>query len=151
MPKFKDNNNHEWDITLSFPITKQIRQSFNGLDLLDPSFKSQEQLASDYLLLSDVLWALCKEQAGQISEAAFGTRVTGDALTRGLEALTAAIAEILPTEQRLILLAAEAHSKAMRETAVQKALDTINDPAFADRVIEQLERNIRARVDALVN
>jgi hypothetical protein len=107
MATFTDNKKRNWGIEISITVLKRVRneldlnlvQIFSG-DLLD-------RLAGDPLLLGELLWVLCAEQAHQrgVTPEEFG-HLSGDALAGpggALEALEVALADFFPTQKRSAL------------------------------------------------
>ena len=86
-----------WTIQLTAQLVNEVKQIFD-LDLMARSVAPFEQLAGDLVLLIDVLYVLCREQAterGMTSEQ-FGESLTPDSLVPAADALCRAIAEFRP-------------------------------------------------------
>ena len=104
------------------------------------------KLASDPLLLGDVLYAVCKPQADKedVTDEQFGEGLAGDSIAEATNALIEAIVAYLP-EQKRRLMEKAAEKQRQIETrglaAVEKHLD---DPNLVDRVVQDLERNLQA-------
>jgi Glu-tRNA(Gln) amidotransferase subunit E-like FAD-binding protein len=90
-------------------------QAFSG-DLL-------ERLAADPLLLGQLLWVLCREQAQEkkVSEEDFG-RLAGDGIEHATEGLLEALADFFPTRKRSALKVWMAKMKRMEGMAVDAAV-----------------------------
>lgn len=107
MATFKDNRGRSWGIEISITVLRRVR---NELDLnLVEIFSGDllDRLAGDPLLLGELLWVLCAEQAErlQVSPEEFGA-LAGDALAGpggALEALEVALADFFPTPKKSAL------------------------------------------------
>lgn len=144
MARFKDNNGREWSIALDAPTIRTVRKELDGLDLADSEGKTYQQIADDPLLLFDVLWLLCcdQAQAAGIDEHAFAPAIVGDACARATLALRDAIADFFPPQKRELLKAIENKGARLRELGMAKALEKLNDPALEERALAEMERQM---------
>ena len=89
MRTFKDNAGRTWSLTLSVWTVKKVRDLL-GVDLLDLGGESASaqkpgllfRLISDPVLLVDVLYVVCKDQAdsASVTDEQFGRAMGGDAI-----------------------------------------------------------------------
>jgi hypothetical protein len=117
MRSFTDSTGRSWQLEVLVGTIKRVR-ALAGVDLLGVlEGVMLDKLASDAVLLVDVLYACCKEQADGlgISDEQFGRSMTGDALEAGSLALLEALADFFPSRQRLLLRQALAQAATMAD------------------------------------
>jgi len=113
MKVFKDNQNRPWTIVVNVAAVKRVR-SLLEINLLDvvkldeknrPNVDLLEQLASDPVLLCDVIYCICKPEADtqQISDEDFGAAMGGDAIEHATTALLEELVDFFPEAKRLVL------------------------------------------------
>lgn len=113
MKCFKDNQNRNWTIVVNVATVKRVR-SLLDINLLDvvkldsnnkPNVDLLEQLASDPVLLCDVIYCICKLEADaqNISDEDFGAAMGGDAIEYGTTALLEELVDFFPEAKRLVL------------------------------------------------
>lgn len=136
--KFTDNRGDDWVVFLDTTAAKRVRNLLE-VDLL--SFASEQQLArlsDDYILLVDVLWVLCEEQAAQrgVSDVDFGRRMVGAPLEAARPALLRAIVDFFPPRQQAVLAAAVDKIFECSEQMMRRAERLVADGTL-DRVVEE--------------
>ena len=147
MKTFKDNNNRDWEITINVAAIKRVRDLI-GVDLMQAiEGELLKQLATDPVMLCDVIYCLCKPQADDknISDTHFGQAMSGDAIDNATIALLDELVEFFPSGKRKILKRAISKLRAMEQKALmvadqlidrqmdaqfQKALAKITDSAM---------------------
>ncbi len=87
MRTFTDNAGRTWTVALNVTTLKRVK-TLCGVDLLDAvndGGKLLERLAGDPVLLCDVVFALCKDQAEAkaITDVDFGSAMAGDPIEAG--------------------------------------------------------------------
>lgn len=91
MPKFTDNRGREWVVDLNVTTAKTVRKLANVdlLKILEGDSELLARLATDPILLVDVIYVLCKDQADKagISDEEFGRAMAGDAIDGAARAL----------------------------------------------------------------
>ena len=113
MKCFKDNRNRPWTIVVNVAAVKRVR-SLLDINLLDvvkldeknrPNVDLLEQLASDPVLLCDVIYCICKPDADvqSISDEDFGSAMGGDAIEHATTALLEELVDFFPEAKRLVL------------------------------------------------
>ena len=120
MKTFTDNSDRTWTIHVHVESIKRVRSLCN-VDLL----KVVEgtllmELANDPILLCEVLYALCHEEAKakSVSDVDFGKAMAGDAIERATEALLREIFDFFPPAKRDVLLRLEEKHKQMQQKMV---------------------------------
>ena len=140
MHSFADRHDHTWKLDITIPDTHRVRRELD-VDLLD--LQTYEKLTIDWVLLAQVLWVLCREQAEQqnVSEEEFGRGLAGEAIDRATEALLEAVVDFFPPRRRRLLQ--QVHAKAQQlETASTAHVETI---LSGDR----LDQLLKTKLDAL--
>jgi hypothetical protein len=113
MKCFKDNKGRNWTIVVNVATVKRVR-SLLDINLLDvvkldannkPNVDLLEQLASDPVLLCDVIYCICKPEADaqNISDEDFGMAMGGDAIEHATTALLEELVDFFPEAKRLVL------------------------------------------------
>ena len=100
MKTFKDNNNRDWEITINVAAIKRVRDLI-GVDLMQAiEGELLKQLATDPVMLCDVIYCLCKPQADEkdISDTQFGQAMSGDAIDNATIALLDELVEFFHRE-----------------------------------------------------
>jgi len=112
MRSFKDNAGRTWTVTLNVYAVKKVRDLL-GVDLLDlggdppaspgPGDKPDNgllyRLIADPVLLVDVLYVVCKEQADEanVIDEQFGRAMAGDAIDGATKAFLEELADFTPS------------------------------------------------------
>lgn len=144
MRQFKDENGRPWTISINVGSVKRVR-GLVGLDLLDLKTGTVLQsLAEDPVVLGDVLWVLCQEEAekNNIGELDFAAALAGDALTAATDCLLEEIADFFPRPQREVLRKLLAKGKIVQERQAQQLA------AAADKAMEEMEAQVTSGVSS---
>ena len=159
MSQFSDNNGRKWTLALDAPAIRKVRKACSytyenaagqsitrSVNLSDGTGEAYGRMADDPVLLIDVLWLLCEEQAekANVSDVQFGQALVGDAIERATEAVLDAIKDFFPHAKRALMTAVAAKDRKIRELGLEKALAKINDPVLEARALAAME----ARMDA---
>ena len=153
MRSFQDNAGRTWTVALNVAAIKRVR-ALTGVDLaniitLEPGQKPKmevlERLASDSVLLVDVLYAVCKGEADtrKVTDIDFGTSMAGDAIELATTALIDELIDFFPTTKRRVLqkiIAATRRFEAKTKNSMDQILDN-----------PELEKNIDAELERLMN
>jgi hypothetical protein len=153
MKCFKDNQNRNWTIVVNVAAVKRVR-SLLEINLLDvvkldeknrPNVDLLEQLASDPVLLCDVIYCICKPEADaqNISDEDFGMAMGGDAIEHATTALLEELVDFFPEAKRLVLrklMNAGEKVKDQMEKALKLELDN-----------PQLEKELEKQVTQYIN
>ena len=148
MGSFKDNQDRTWSIDLTVGAVKRIRSSLE-IDLLDLREQTFTQLSNDVLLMHDVVWLLCKEEAAKrgISEEQFGAAVVGDPVSDAIGVVLEAIPGFFHAAKKSLVTTAVTKAKVMREKAEALTAATLND-ADLDRKIETaMDKAIKTQIE----
>jgi len=143
MASFKTEN-REYVVRLDAPKIRDVRSECN-LDLGALDFGSvASRLASDPVLLVDVLWVLCREQGGLvgITSKQFGESLTGDSLDDASRALIAARADFSPARMRSLILQQQETSERIRAKTMTMAAERLSDPAIEARLMAAAEKKL---------
>lgn len=150
MKSFIDNAGRAWIVNINVGTIKRVR-ALCDIDLANiitmetgkaPKVDLLEQLASDPVLLVDVLYAVCKDEADGkgISDADFGKAMAGDCLEQAIAALLDEIIDFFPAAKRQVLQKVLAASRRF-ETKTKMALEAVlSDPELDRKIDAELER-----------
>ena len=143
MKTFTDNSDRTWTIHVHVESMKRVRSVCN-VDLL----KVVEgtllvELANDPILLCEVLYALCHEEAKakSVSDVDFGKAMAGDAIERATEALLREIFDFFPPAKRDVLLRLEEKHKQMQQKMVEVAIKRLESPELMKKIESLLEKS----------
>lgn len=154
MKCFKDNQGRSWTIAVNVAAVKRVR-SLLDVNLLDvvrldannnPNVDLLEQLASDPVLLCDVIYCICKPDADaqNISDEDFGRAMGGDVIERATTALLEELIDFFPEAKRLVLrklMNAGEKVKNRMEKALKLELDN-------PQLESELERHLKKYIDS---
>lgn len=104
---FSDHSGRRWTVDVTVAAIKRVRGA-TTLDLLDlAGGKVLERLWSDPVLLGDVLYAVCQQQAREhgVDEASFGELLAGDTIARATDALIDSLVSFTPDPRERAALA----------------------------------------------
>lgn len=104
---FTDHTGRRWTVDVTVAAVKRVRAA-TKLDLLDlAGGKVLERLWSDPVLLGDVLFACCQQQAREhgVDEATFGELLAGDTIARATDALIDSLVSFTPDPRERAALA----------------------------------------------
>jgi hypothetical protein len=126
MQAFKDNEGRSWSVSINVSSVKRIRDLVK-VDLLalgDKDAQLLKRLATDPVVLVDVLYAACKPEADarNITDEMFGQAMGGEAIDRATTALMQEIADFFPSHQREPMNAALVKMNQGLAIVTQKAL-----------------------------
>lgn len=100
MRVFQDNAGRTWTIAIHVAAVKRVR-GLLGVDLyslVDDRFQGLGKLLADPVLLVDVLYALCKDDANRlaVSDEDFGRAMAGDAIEHASTAFLEELTDFFP-------------------------------------------------------
>lgn len=150
MKSFNDNMSRTWVLTVNVGTIKRVR-ALCGIDLANiisiengkaPKVDLLEQLANDPVLLVDVLYAVCKEQADSknVSDEDFGRAMAGDAIEHATAALLDEIIDFFPEAKRQVFSKILSATRRFQSKTKQALTDMLNDPALDNQIDEALEK-----------
>lgn len=105
MAKFADAAGREWVVDVDVNALRRVRKRLD-VNLMDAiGGETLERLAEDPVLLVDVLYVLCQQQAERdgVSDEAFGAGLRGDALDAAARAFLEALADFCPSRKARLL------------------------------------------------
>lgn len=166
MRSFKDNADPQrsWSVSISTETLKDVRSMLN-VDLLEVAYPPDglpeaerrlpllARLIQDPILLVDVLYVVCKEEADarQVSDRDFGKAMGGGAIVQGRTALIAELADFFPERGPTIARQAEKLIGGIRATA--KALEVkvagMSEEMMAEAMLTLAAKEERARLEKL--
>jgi len=144
MKTFTDNAGRTWTVALNVTTTKQVK-SLAGVDLMQiiaDGGKLIEMLVSDPVLLCDVIFALCKDQADtqKISDIDFGRSMAGDAIEAATSALLEELVDFFPRGKREVLRRALAKMRLYEEKFLKAAQARLDDPVTEQAMDQAVAR-----------
>ncbi len=153
MKTFTDNTGRTWTLSVTVGTIKRVR-ALCGIDLANiitvtpgdrPNVDLLEQLASDPVLLVDVLYAVCKPEADSkgVSDEDFGRAMAGDAIELATSALLDEVIDFFPATKRQVfqkILTATRRFESKSKEALEQFL---SDP--------ELDNKIDAAIEALMD
>jgi hypothetical protein len=137
---FVDNTGRAWTVTVNVDAIKRVRGLVN-VDLLEVlDGKLLERLASDPILLCDLVYALCKPEADarQVSDEEFGRAMAGDAIDSATAALMEELVGFFPKGRRELLSKALGKLRTLEAMALRAAEDRLDSPALEQEMAEAL-------------
>lgn len=146
---FVDDEGRSWLIAITAPDVKRIRQvlEIDLLGVLDGDQDVLERLVTDPVMLVDVLFLCCEEEAkGRgVSDVEFGRSLRGDAIDKATNAFLESLADFFPPARRQVL------RKAIGKMAEvdRKLADRINSILDGPTIDEQLERFVTDKEEEL--
>ena len=138
MKTFTDNAGRTWTVALNVTTLKRVK-SLCGVDLLgvvNDSGKLLERLTGDPILLCDVIFALCKEQADakSITDMDFGCAMAGDPIEAATTALLEELVDFFPRGKREVLRRALQKMRQYEEKFLKAAHLKLDDPKMDEAV-----------------
>ena len=124
MRTFADTTGREWKVDVNVGTCKRVKTLLPGTDLLDVAGGDLLcRLASDPILLCDVLYVVVKPQADAegVSDEAFGQALGGDALEAATTALLEALSDFFPSAKRRVLQKALVKLRALENRVADAA------------------------------
>lgn len=149
MKSFTDNTGRTWILHVTVGAIKRVR-ALCGVDLANiitvsdggrPKMELLERLASDPVLLVDVLYACCKEEADakNVSDEEFGRGMAGDAIEFATAALLDEIIDFFPETKRRVFQKILSASRRFQAKSRQALSALLEDPALDGKIDDALE------------
>ena len=146
MKTFTDNTGRTWTLSVTVGTIKRVR-ALCGVDLANiigktPNVGLLERLASDPVLLVDVLFAVCKPEADAkgITDEEFGRAMAGDAIELAATALLDEIIDFFPEAKRKVFRKILDASRRFEARSKQALTELLEDPAFDEKIDQALDR-----------
>jgi hypothetical protein len=107
-----------------------------------PNVEVVEQLAGDPVLLVDVLYAVCKEEADakNITDIDFGQAMAGDAIELATAALLDEVVDFFPEGKRRILQKVLNATRRFQEKSKAALNELLGDPTLDSKIDGALEQ-----------
>lgn len=140
MHTFSDATGRTWLVAITVDTIKRVR-ALVQVDLLEAvSGTLLERLASDPVLLCDVLFAAVKPEADlrQVSDADFGRAMAGDAIEQATRALLEDLVDFFPQPKRRVLSKALGTLLTWQAKALSVAESRLDSPELAEQLTAAL-------------
>ena len=150
MPSFRTADGREYLVRLDAPKIRDVRADLS-IDLGAVDFGPiAQKLASDPVLLVDVLWVLCRDQCTQagIDAKHFGESLVGDAIDAASTALIMARADFSPARMRKLILQTMETSERIRAKTAEMAAARLGDPSIEARILAAAESQLMKEMEA---
>ncbi len=150
MKSFCDNTGRSWLVNVNVGTIKRVR-ALCDVDLASiisievgqkPKVDLLEQLASDPVLLVDVLYAVCKDEADKlnISDEDFGRAMAGDAIEHATTALLDEVIDFFPEVKRQVFQKILTATRRFQNKSKQALTEVLNNPALDEQIDQELEK-----------
>ncbi|WDI40517.1 hypothetical protein [Bremerella sp. P1] len=142
MKTFKDNADRTWTVTVNVDAIKRVRSLLN-IDLMEAvEGKLIERLIGDPILLCDVIYCVCKEDADAkgITDEEFGRAMAGDAIELATTALLEELVDFFPQGKRQLLRKALAKLETLQETMLAVVSERLDSPELDAQLLAELRR-----------
>ena len=130
MKTFLDATGRTWSVSLNVDAVKRVR-SLADVDLLEAAGgKLLDRLTTDPILLSDILFAVCKEEAETkgITDEEFGRGLSGDAIDGATTAFLEELVAFFPKGRRGVLEKAIQKLGVLQEKVILAAEARLDSP-----------------------
>lgn len=142
MKTFKDNADRTWTVTVNVDAIKRVR-SLLSIDLMEAvEGKLIERLVGDPVLLCDVIYCVCKEDADAkgITDEEFGRAMAGDAIELATTALLEELVDFFPQGKRQLLRKALAKLETLQETMLAVVSERLDSPELDAQLLAELRK-----------
>ena len=142
MRTFKDSEGREWIVGVTVDTVKRVRGTLD-VDLLEAASGDVfMRLASDPILLCDVLYVVCKPQADerQISDEDFGRSLNGDVIEKATDAFLEELIDFFPQGRRKVMRRLKERSTELTDRAMESILKRADDPAIEEMMEAEIEK-----------
>ena len=142
MKTFKDNADRIWSVTINVDAIKRVR-SLLQVDLMEAvEGKLIERLMADPVLLCDVIYCVCKDEADArgVTDEEFGRAMAGDAIELATTALLEELVDFFPQGKRQLLRKALAKLESFQETMLSVVTARLDSPEFDAQLQAELKR-----------
>ncbi|MCJ7543370.1 MAG: hypothetical protein MUP47_02200 [Phycisphaerae bacterium] len=136
-----------WNVAIDVNALRRLRAAVH-VDLMEAiQGDLLDKLAADPVLLVDVLWVLCREQAeaAGITDEQFGGAVIGDVIEAATDALLEELADFFPQRRRKVLRMAKEKAAKLQELNLAQAAELLGSDLMETRLLAEHER-LRARI-----
>lgn len=143
MKTFNDNQNRTWTVAVTVGSIKRVKDLL-GVNLLEAVTGDLiEKLETDVILLVDILYILCKEEADakSVTDVQFGESLSGDSLEFATDAFLGELIDFFPQAKRQIFRKAWSKQKEAEKIAMEKILMKI-ETVQTEKIIEEKLKSI---------
>ena len=146
MQTFKDANGDEWSISLDTSVLRSVKKELS-LDLLSLSESAFQTLATDDVVLVDLVSFLCTDQIRnkKLDETGFAKLLIGDVLDDAMDAVVDELVFISRRNQKLILAKVRDKVQQASKTMTDKAVELLDSP----KMDQMINREMQAMEQAL--
>jgi len=140
MASFKDNAGRNWTVHIDVGAVKAVRDVLD-VDLMDVvEGKLLEQLATDPVLLVDVLYVLCRDQADSqnVSDVDFGRAIAGDVIDMAVDAFLEALVGFFPSRRRQLLAKARDKYRTLETMVLDEAERRLDSDELESRLRREM-------------
>ena len=132
-----------WTVQITVATIKRVQAlcNVNLLDVLDSKSHLLEKLSTDPILLCDVLFAICQQQAesANITDEQFGQALAGDVIDHATTALLQELADFFPAAKRQVLKKALSKLRQVEEKALEIASAQLDSPELQQQLEHLLQ------------
>ena len=150
MKSFTDNTGRAWMLAVTVGTIKRVR-ALCGVDLANiitlepgkqPKVNLLERLATDPVLLVDVLYAVCKPEADakNITDEEFGRAMAGDAIELATAALLDEVIDFFPEAKRQVFRKILNATRRFEVKSKQALTELLTDPELDGKIDAALEQ-----------
>ncbi len=142
MKTFNDKTGRAWSLVINVDAIKRVRGLLD-IDLIEAvEGKLLERLASDPILLCDVVYAVCKPDADakKISDEDFGRAMAGDAIDAATTALLEELVDFFPSARRGLLTKSLKKIKTLEAIALKRADEVLESDKFERAIEAELDK-----------
>ena len=143
MKTFADSTGRTWHVTINVAAIKAVR-ALVAVDLLEIEGKLLERLSSDPILLCDVLYALCKEQADAraVSDEDFGRSMAGNSIEQATAAFLEELVDFFPSRRRELLHKALTKLRGLETMVLSAAAARLDSGLIEKMMATELARGL---------
>lgn len=138
MKTFQDSAGRTWSVALNVDAIKRVR-TLCEVDLLEAAGgKLLDRITTDPVLLCDVLFAVCRDEAEAkgVSDVEFGKGLSGDAIDGATTALLEELVSFFPKGRRGVLEKVVRKLGTLQARVIQAAEARLDSPEL-EREMEQ--------------
>ncbi len=144
MRQFTDTKERVWDVELNVRQMKRVRDVL-GVDLVNViqagkdgavATDTLDRVANDPILLCDILWVLCEQQAKAdgVTDEDFGSSLAGDSIETATRAFLDELVDFFPGARRLILKKAVGRARKYEMESAAAVAEALESPEFEERM-----------------
>lgn len=141
---FTDTEGRRWTLNITIADVRRVRDQLD-IDLMElVEGGLLERIAGDPVLLVDLLYALCGDDAAALGDQAFGRSFDGDVIEQAQRAFVEAVIDFFPPAKRETLRRLMSKIEALE----QKALNWMNTQIDNGKLDEALDQQLQTHGDS---